>query len=165
MSEDFPQDANLVPQDGAEVAAAAAGIAADRLADVNPPAPAGEIIPIPFKPSHGAEKTHGYGVDADFDKQNFDAQYGRPTQESFAGVSLDEAKWQQKSKDNPNLVQTPKEIADAMRPGIMQDIQDRQQEAAKSRENFTGISNAPSHHRPIGGPRPGGDTGPRLVNS
>lgn len=147
MSEDNPMNQGPIPR-AEDIAAQAADIAQER-------------ISIPFKPDHGAEKTHGYAVDPDFDKAAFNAQYGPPDQETFAGVSLDEAVNHLKSKDDPNLMKMPPEMEAVYRPKIMQDIDDRQQAAAKDKSSFTGISNAPSHHAQ-GNYK--GDEPPRLVN-
>lgn len=114
----------------------------------------------PYDRIYGDEKL-GKDIDDQFDPEKFSAEYLAPDPVEFLADSLkfaQQAKEQEDvAKKDPNSLRNKLgvELYDELKRSNAAKVRSRQeqQQRDKGRVHFLGASNAPSMHKPIGGPR------------
>ena len=113
-------------------------------------------VEIPYAPVYQDRVERGKIEDPEFNKAEFNAKFGAPALKDFLGQSLQEATMRNEERKNPSeiSIQLGSELTDKFDEERAKEIRAEQEDRVSGRSGqLLGISNAPSHHQPIGGPK------------
>lgn len=113
-----------------------------------------EEFQIPYAPVHQDRTERQKTEEVGFDSEEFNKQFGKPALKGFLGESLQHAVQTDFDRKNPTEISKSMPDMSEFEEDAAKEVLRNQQDRVSGRSGgFTGMSNAPSQHKTLGGPK------------